>query len=179
MSFANPADVAATSADAYTRSLLAVLADRDPLAVQAEQSDRLAAAVAGLDDAALRQPEAAGKWSVAEVVAHLADSELVTRYRMRRTAAQPGLPIEAYDQDAWARELRYRDEDVAACLATHRLLRAENLRWLRRLPAEALERAGIHAERGRESVSHVIRLVAGHDLVHLAQISRIRAAIGA
>jgi len=163
----------------YVSSLLGVLGGRDPWEVQEAQVARLAEAVAGLDDAALRTPEAPGKWSVVEVVQHLADTELVHGYRMRKIVADPGCAIEGYDQDAWSRELGYRDVDLAGALEQHRALRTANLRWLRSLDDERLDRAGMHAERGPESVRRVVTLLAAHDLVHLAQIERIRRAIGA
>lgn len=173
--FGDPPEAVAS----YVASLLAVLGDRDPWQVQEAQPARLAEAVAGLDDAALRTPEAPGKWSVVEVVQHLADTELVHGYRMRKIVADPGCAVEGYDQDAWSRELGYRDVDLAVALDQHRALRAANLRWLRSLDDERLDRAGMHAERGPESVRRIVSLLAAHDLVHLAQIARIRRAIGA
>jgi hypothetical protein len=53
----------------------------------------------------LRRPEAPGEWSVAEVLQHLADSDLITGYRIRLMLAQDNPPIPGYDQDAWARRL--------------------------------------------------------------------------
>lgn len=177
MNFSNPATDAAESADRYTQQLLNLLGEREPLEVQAELVDRLLEAVEGMDEESLRRREAPGKWSVMEVIRHLADTELVYRYRMRMSVAQPGQPIAAYDQDMWARELRYNDESVAEALAEIRALRSANLGWLQRLTAEELSRAGIHAERGKESVEHIVRLLAAHDLVHRAQIERIKAAV--
>jgi len=69
--------------------------------------------------------------------------------------------------------------ELAAAQEQHRALRTANLRWLRSLDDERLDRAGMHAERGPESVRRVVTLLAAHDLVHLAQIARIRRAIGA
>jgi len=53
-----------------------------------------------------------------------------------------------------------------------------NLRWLRARRPEELGRTGLHSERGVESVAHIARLLAGHDLVHLRQIARIRSVVG-
>lgn len=178
MSFANPAADAAAHAPAYVAELLAVLGDRPPTEVLRELPAALDELVAGLDDGLLRRPEAAGKWSVVEVVAHLADTELIYRYRMRRIVATPGGPIEAYDQDAWAGALRYRDADLNASLALIAALRQANLDWLAGLGDEELDRFGMHAERGAESVRFLTRLIAAHDLVHRAQIARIRRALG-
>ncbi|HEX2187614.1 MAG TPA: DinB family protein [Longimicrobiaceae bacterium] len=175
----NPFSSARDAAAEYVAELLGILGARDPWEVWEAQPARLAAAVAGLDDAALRVPEAPGKWSVVEVVKHLADTELVYGYRLRRIVAEPGCAVEGYDQDAWARSLGYHDAELPAALEQHRALRTANLRWLRTLDDEQLDRAGVHSERGPESVRQGVRLVAAHDLLHLRQIERIRRAIGA
>lgn len=176
-SFSNPATDAASGAGDYTRRLLALLGDRDPIEVQRELLPWLRAAVGGLDEGTLRRPEARGKWSVLAVVRHLADSELVYRYRMRLIVAQPGVEIPAYDQDAWADGLRYDEDSMEAALEELETLRKADLAWLARLDDEELERSGLHAERGPESVRHVVRLLAAHDLVHRRQIERIKAAL--
>src|SRR5690606_29130053 len=134
-------------------------------------------AVAGVDDDALRRPEAPGKWSVVEVAQHLADSELVFGYRIRMTAAHDRPAIQGYDQDLWATDLRYADVRLEDALADFEALRAMNLRLLRALPEASWERVGLHAERGEESVRQLTRLMAAHDLVHLRQIERIKGAV--
>lgn len=178
--FSNPAGAAAAAAaQAYTRALLAVLGDRDPLAVMDELVPWLDQRVGGLDDERLRRPEQPGKWSVLEVVQHLADTELVYGYRVRMILTQDTPPIPGYDQDAWARELRYRDAAVAEALAQIRALRGANLRLYRSLGPAQRRRAGLHSERGPESVEHIVRLIGAHDLVHRCQIERILAGQGA
>ena len=177
--FSNPAGAAKEAAAGYTRALLDVLGDRDPLAVQSELPDALERAVAGLSEAERRRPEKPGKWSVIEVVQHLADSEIVYGYRIRLILAGDTPVIEGYDQDAWARRLRYIDTSLPDALAQVRILRNRSLVLLRGLTAEEWERAGMHGERGRESIRHITKLLAAHDLVHLRQIERIKSAIGA
>jgi uncharacterized damage-inducible protein DinB len=174
--FSNLAGRSRAEADAYVASLLALLADRDPLAVLEELPGALAEATRGLDEAALRRPEAPGKWSIMQVVQHLADSDLVSGYRLRLTIAQPGSPIQGYDQDLWVRELRYDEASLADALEQLTALRRANLRLLRSLDAAGLARSGVHSERGPESVDKLMRLIAGHDLVHRRQIERIRRA---
>lgn len=176
--FSNPVGEVGTAADAYVAGLLEVLGDLDPLAVQEELPDVLRQLTSGLDDAALRRPEKPGKWSVIEVVRHLADAELVTGYRLRLILAHREPEIQAYDQDLWARELRYNDGDLAESLELLRVLRGANLRLLRAQEDARLDRYGLHSERGKESVRRLMRMVAGHDLVHRRQIQRIRLAHG-
>ncbi len=175
--FSDPSTAAATAAEEYVARLLGLLGDRDPFEVQEELLPALREAVTGLSGEALRRPEAPGKWSVLEVVRHLADTELVYRYRMRMSVAQPGSPIPAYDQDRWAADLRYKEERLEEALDELEALRTANLAWLRGLSEEELDRVGIHEERGPESVRRIVELLAAHDLVHRRQIERIKDAV--
>jgi uncharacterized damage-inducible protein DinB len=174
MSFSNPAGAAGAAAAGYTAALLDLLGDRDPVEVQAETGSALWEATAGLSADDARRPEREGKWSVVAVVRHLVDSEIIYGYRMRLAIAADLPPLPGYDQDAWARRLRYEDEDLSACLDEFEALRRVNLRWLAGLEGGERERAGMHSERGEESVTRIVQLLAAHDLVHLAQIRRIR-----
>jgi hypothetical protein len=158
--------------------LLETLGDRAPLPVQESTVAALEKSLAGLDDAALRRPEAPGKWSILEVVQHLADSELVYAYRIRMIVSHPTPDIQGFDQDLWARELDYAARSMADALDEFRSLRESNLRLLRSLGPAKLERYGNHAERGRESVAKMLKLYAAHDLVHLQQIERIKQGLG-
>lgn len=85
--------------------------------------------------------------------------------------------LTGYDQDRWAERLRYDQADAAQAVQEFGVLRSANLRLLEGAPAEDLRRVGVHSERGEESVAHMIRLYAGHDLLHLRQIERIRRAV--
>jgi hypothetical protein len=157
----------------YAESLYGLLGSRDALEVQEELVGWLATRTAGLDDATLRRPEAPGKWSVIEVVQHLADTELAYGYRIRMILTHETWPMELFDREGWARELHYTGASLAGALDQLRALRAANLRLYRSLSAAQLARVGIHAERGPESVATCIRLLAGHDLAHRRQIDRI------
>lgn len=175
--FTNRKSDAAGHAGAYTQALLELLGDRDPMEVMEEQADWLLVALDGLGDDALRRPEAPGKWCILEVLRHLADSEVVHRYRLRHIVAEPGCAVVGYDQDAWATRLRYRDDAPDQVLRELVILRQANLDWLRGLTEEEWAREGVHDERGPESVRHLVRLLGGHDLLHRAQIERIRAGL--
>ena len=177
MTFTNSAATAKETAPAYTAALLELLGDRDPLEVLSDLVAEVARMVSGLDDATLRRHEREGKWSMLEVVQHLVDTELIYGYRVRMILAHDMPAIEGYDQDAWARSLRYNDGDIRDALDELRVLRKRNLRLLRSLGNDELERYGMHAERGPESVRRIAQLVAAHDLVHRRQLARIRDAV--
>lgn len=171
--FTNPMTAAKEEADDYVAAVLALLGERDPLTVLEELPGWIERTVAGLSDEALRRPEASGKWSPLEVLQHLADSELVWAYRLRLVLSEDRAPLTGYDQDGWARALRYRDVSLDDARAQLDILRAANLRLVRSLGPAELARVGVHTERGEESVALMIRLYAGHDLVHRRQIERM------
>lgn len=177
--FTNPANASREQAAAYIRAVLDLLGDSDPLDVLRATPDALAAWAGRLTPEELARPEAPGKWSVRQVLRHLADSEIVWAWRLRLTLAQDRPPLTGYDQDAWADRLGYADADVTGSLDEFATLRRGNLRLIERVSPADLERVAVHAERGEESVTHMIRLYAGHDLLHLRQIRRIREASGA
>ena len=177
MTFSNPAGSAAAAAGTYVRGLLEVLGPRDPVEVLAELVPWVSDRIQGLDDATLRRPEAPGKWSVIEVLQHLADSDLVFSYRLKMMMTEDRPPIQGYDQDRWAGELRYRDAPLDLVLDQLRGMRAANLHLVRRLSPAQLERVGMHSERGAESAGFLLRLMGAHDLVHRRQIDRILSAV--
>lgn len=158
----------------YTQRILGYVEGKRPLAVQAATAGKLARLVRGLSGAQLRRRPAPGKWSIGEILAHLAETEIVTGWRYRMMLSVSGGPIQAYNQDDWARNQRYERMDPRRSLATFSALRAFNVALLKSLKPAMLQRYGMHAERGKESVAHFTRMIAGHDLNHLAQVERIR-----
>ena len=175
-----PADAPYDAADpgAYVRAVLDTVGDRDPLDLLEDGPDRLRAAIEGLSEADARRPEAPGRWSVLQVLRHLADSEIVYGYRLRLIVAAERPAIPGYDQDAWAARLHYEHGTVTDALADWAVMRRMTLRWLGALDAADWERVGVHSERGEESVRHIVRLLAGHDLVHERQVRRVRQSLG-
>jgi hypothetical protein len=174
--FSNPLSAAADDPQRYSRAVLALLGQQDPLVVLRATPERLRQAVAGRAPDALRRPERPGKWSAVEVVQHLADAELVWAYRIRRIVAEDRPTITGYDQDRWAAALAYGTVALADALQDFEGLRRANLRLLAGLPPTALARVGLHSERGEERLDHMMKLYAGHDLAHLRQLARIFAA---
>lgn len=158
----------------YSKAVLELVDGREPLSVLRETPAAAARAIEGLLPAQLRTPEAPGKWSIAQVLQHLADSDLVWGWRVRLILAQDRPTLTGYDQDLWAERLHYADADPAEALEQLRVLRRGNLNLIARATPEDLKRVGVHSERGEESVGYLCGLYAGHDLLHLRQIERIR-----
>ena len=100
----------------------------------------------------------------------MADAELVIAYRIRLILATNRSVIQAYDQDAWAQTFSYSRRDAKASLETFRQLRENNLKLLTSVPHRLWENYGEHTERGKESVEHIVKMIAGHDVNHLMQV---------
>ena len=177
--FTNPSSSSREHAQQYITAVLGLVGEQDPMTVLAKTADTLRSVASGMDARAIRTAEAPGKWSVTQVLAHLADSEVVWAWRLRLILAQDRPTITGYDQDAWADNLGYDNADVSECLDRFTVLRNSHLRLLSELTPAQRKRVGVHAERGEESVEHLVRLYAGHDILHLNQIERIRKAVGA
>ena len=158
----------------YPAAILELVGEREPMSILRETPAAASRAVDGLSAAQLRKQEAPGKWSIAQVLQHLADSDLVWGWRVRLILAQDRPTLTGYDQDLWAERLHYADADPVEALEQLRVLRRGNLSLIARATPEDLERVGVHSERGEESVGYLCGLYAGHDLLHLRQIARIR-----
>ena len=157
--------------DAYRRSLLEALGARDPVAVLQAGPATARALLAEAGSLARRRPEP-GEWSVLECLAHLADGELIVGARMRWVAAEDRPDIVGYDQALWVDNLRQANEDPEVLLAAFEANRRWNLALWASLSKEERARAGVHRERGEESIALMFHLTAGHDIVHLGQARR-------
>lgn len=175
--FTNPSDGTPAHASAYTTALIDLLGARDARDVLRSTVSVLSGRIASIPHEALRVPEAPGKWSIIEVVQHLADSELVAGWRYRMAIAHERPVITGFDQDLWATRLGYDAADRDEALLQFAVLRRANVRLLDSLRPDAFARVAVHAERGEESVAHMMKLYAGHDLLHLRQIERIAKAV--
>ena len=175
--FTNPAARAPGHARAYVDAVLGLLADRDPMDVLRSTPGAITQAIIGLSPSQRRQVEVPGKWSINDVLQHLGDSEIVWSWRMRLILSEDRPTLTGYDQDAWAARLGYDEAASEEALELFGVLRRANLRLLTRATPADLGRVGLHAERGEESLEHQRRLYAGHDLLHLRQLARIRASL--
>jgi hypothetical protein len=176
--FTNPASSSKDNARGYTAAVVDLVGDRDPFDILRKTPAALERMIRGLTGRQLSRREAPNKWAIRHVVRHLADSEVVWGWRLRMVLAHDRPPITGYDQDLWADRLGYGEADVKESLAEFAALRKGHLRLLKRATERDLDRVGVHAERGEESARYMLRLYAGHDLLHLRQIARIRASLG-
>jgi hypothetical protein len=117
---------------------------------------------------------APGKWSARQIMAHLADSELVSAHRFRQVLAEENPTLVAFDQEAWARGLDYARRKPKQSLETFRRLRAENYELLSGAPESAFDRAGAHTERGRVTLRDLLEGSARHAESHARQLQEVR-----
>ena len=157
----------------YTERILGYLEGKPPLAVQAETAGKLHRLIEGVPTATLRERPAPEKWSISEILAHLADGEIVGAFRMRLILGSPGTPIVAFDQDRWVVSGHYDKRDPRKSLEQFRVVREANLELLESLTPEQWKQYGVHSERGQESIELIVRMFAGHDINHLRQIETI------
>jgi hypothetical protein len=114
---------------------------------------------------------APGKWSPGEIVAHLADCELVFGFRLRQTLAEDGPTIQPFDQDNWAKT--YKGVEPTEACAAFSAFRKWNLILLEGALPAAADRTVTHPERGAMTFQTIVETMAGHDLNHLGQLQRI------
>ena len=155
--------------DSYLDRILALLGDRDPITVLETTPRHLDVLMESLGSYRLEHAYAPGKWSAREILCHLADVELGKSFRIRQMLA--GTPIQAFDQDLWAR--RYGQLEASLALETFRALRAWNLALFAGFDLDDWLTEAVHPERGVMSLDLEVRWMAGHDLNHLAQLERI------
>ena len=158
------------TAEQYTRRILGNVEGRKPMEILAATPRQIARLIKGVPRTKLSRRPAPDTWAVAEILAHLADAELVVGYRIRLILGASGTPIQAYDQDAWARVSDYRKHDPAVSLDAFRATRVRTLHLLKGLPRSSWDSWGMHTERGKETVTRTVEMLAGHDVNHLKQI---------
>ncbi len=122
----------------------------------------------GLTPSQMDTPPAPGKWSVRQILAHLADCEIVFAFRLRQALEQPGSTITPFDQDIWAG--RYSAYSAADALRTFQANREWNLSLLTTVSEEDRAKSVTHPERGEQSFQVLLETIAGHDLNHLSRM---------
>jgi DinB superfamily len=157
----------------YIQRILGHAEGHQPLKVQAATPKKIKTLIKAKPAAKLRKRPASDKWSVAEIITHLVDTEIVGGYRMRMILGAPGSPIPAFDQDAWVLSGHYSKRDAHQSLEQFTAVREANLALLKTLTPEQWKHYGMHSERGQETIEHIVKMFAGHDLNHIKQIQTI------
>ena len=121
----------------------------------------------------------AGKWSAAEIVQHLADSEMNSALRLRKLLAEEFPVIFGYDQEQYAQNLFYNERDIAPALDAFRGARATSLQLLERMSEEDWRREGWHTEHGRYTPETWLEIYAAHAHNHAEQMRRLAGALTA
>ena len=158
---------------AYADRITSYVRGRDHFRVLRSTPAAVERLLRGRNASSLKKHPAGGRWSIAGILAHLAEAELVFGYRLRLIVGANGTAIQAFDQNIWqsnAAGLRARPLEA---LELFSVLRRANISFLNSLTAEQWKSYGIHAERGEESIGRMVELYAGHDVNHVQQIRDI------
>src|ERR1700685_3885240 len=128
------------TAEQYLKRMFGYIEGQSPLKLEAAAPAKLAKLLKGVNAATARKRPAPDRWSIAEIVAHISDTELVSGYRIRAILGQPGTQIIGFDQDAWVTALHYDKRDLRNSYEQYRALRAANLSLLKNLKPAQWER---------------------------------------
>ncbi len=164
------------TSEQYRARMYGYVGDKNALELQDAAPQKLAKLLEGIAESDARKRPAPGKWSIAEIVTHMADTELVMGYRIRAVLGAPGTQIIGFDQDAWVPALHYDKRELRQSFSQYKAFREANVTLLRLLTPEQWKLQGLHNERGPQDVDTIVRMTAGHDINHIQQIERILAA---
>lgn len=161
------------TAEQYRKRLAEYIEGADPLRIQQETPARLSHIIEGLSAEQLRRRPTGDKWSIVEILAHLAEDEFASSWRYRQMIEHDGVTLYGFDQEFWARLSDYAAWNAHDALELFRLLREANLRMLHTLSPEQWEHSGSHVERGTLTVRDLARHMAAHDINHTRQIEAL------
>lgn len=165
------------SSTAYVDETLALLGSADPVETLDATPDWLTAHLDDLPESVFPTPEGPGKWSLTQVLAHLADTELAFGWRVRMVLTADRPVLTGFDEGLWVTRFDYAGADPVEAFHAFAMQRSWNMRVYRSITPADLARVGMHSERGEESLERILRMIAGHDLRHRRQIERIIAAV--
>ena len=147
------------------------LGERDPLEALAHTADHLRQMISTLEATRLVRRPAPAKWSIRDILCHLADSEIVFGFRLRQTAAEAHHVIQPFDQDAWAAPAAKLDAHAA--LDAFAAIRTWNLLFVHAVIPGALDKPVTHPERGTMTFQAIVETMAGHDINRTRQIEAL------
>jgi hypothetical protein len=147
------------------------LEGRDPVILAREYPAKLTEVAARLGEAGMARSLAPGKWTAAQILSHLADTEIAFSFRLRQALAEDNPTIQPFDQDYWA--THYASFSGEDALKAFTALRQWNVLLLDQLSPKDWERPTTHPERGAMTFGTIVETLAGHDLNHLVQLEKI------
>src|SRR5262249_31061938 len=150
----------------YTARILGYAKGKDPRRVLESTPRRLHKRISRAPKRRLTARPAPGKWSVAQILGHLSETEMLWGYRIRMILEKNGVALLGMDQDTWAKNSRYERLDPRRALDTFRAIRAANLDLLGILSPRQWNRYGLHSQFGRLKISRIAALMTGHDINH-------------
>jgi len=162
----------------YKERILKLMEEKDAVTVQRETASRLTQLIGRIPADKLANRLAPDKWSVSEILAHLAEAEISSFCRYRQMLEHNGSTIIPFDQDLWYRIGDYPSRPPRESLELFRLLREANLRMFEKLTPDQWQMGGNHTERGPMTIADLARQIAGHDINHLAQVEKLLGAEG-
>jgi hypothetical protein len=157
----------------YVERITGYVRGKNHLKVLQATVKKLTALVRGKRRSTLARRPSPEKWSVAEIVAHLAESEIVFAYRLRMVLSQNGVPIQSFDEQQWQQNAYALIKDPRLAMEVFSVVREANILLLRSLSRTQWEMHGTHSERGKETVARMVELYAGHDVNHLMQVRSV------
>ncbi|MFA6457267.1 MAG: DinB family protein [Bacteroidota bacterium] len=157
----------------YVIRILSNLEGKDSLSILKSTPQKIKRIISGVNKRTLTARPEPGKWSVTEIVAHLAETEIVLGWRYRSIAGKNGVTLQPFEQDDWARNSKYAQANIIEMLELYSVVRRANIRFLTGLTKEQWQQHGMHQERGKETIAHLVNLEAGHDINHFKQIQKI------
>ena len=157
----------------YVERITGYVRGKNHLTVLQATPKKLAALARGKRNSTLARRPRPDKWSVAEIVAHLAESEIVFAYRLRMVLSKDGAPIQSLDEKKWQQNAHALVKDPQLAMEMFSVVREANIVLLRSLSRAQWEMHGTHSERGREAIARIVELYAGHDANHLMQVRSI------
>jgi uncharacterized damage-inducible protein DinB len=117
------------------------------------------------------RPEEPGAWTARQVLAHLADFELIAAVRVRTVLSADRPALASYGQEEFTDRFSAL-ETADDALERFTVNRLATLRVLEALGPEDLERVGVHPQRGEETLRRTLDMLARHDRAHLEQLAR-------
>ena len=139
--------------------------------------NEVAKSLDGFAEEKLADHPISGKWSAAEIVHHLADSETISGIRLRNLIVEDHPMIQGYDQEVFAVRLNYNQREIAPALDAFRSARANTAQLFDSMSEEDWQREGTHSESGPYRVEDWLRIYSDHAHNHAAQIRRLREAL--